>query len=402
MNDPMPLKILVIEDDPAILSSYDAFLEDLDFCVFTAKNGKEGIEIITKEKLDIVLTDMRMPVMDGLQVLDWVNENYSKLPIIVISGAGDINIVVEALRLGAWDYIIKPITNMSVLEHSINRALEKSRLIKENEEYQQHLEQLVEKRTRKLDHALGVLKKKNKELEISRKQAQESNQLKTAFLQNISHEIRTPLNGIIGFIDILLDSKVPQDDCLMYFNEMKENSERLLLLLNNIIDLAIIEAGQLSLRISDVNILSILKESYAYFKDTASKSNLSFTYQHSIQQEQLTIKSDAVKVLTTLNILIDNAIKFTRNGYVKFGCDKVDNELRFYVKDSGVGIKPNMLSKIFEKFRQDDTINNTNPYDGAGVGLSIANAYIKALGGNIEVESKENKGSTFYFTIPIN
>ena len=402
MNDPMPLKILVIEDDPAILSSYDAFLEDLDFCVFTAKNGKEGIEIITNEKLDIVLTDMRMPVMDGLQVLDWVNENYSKLPIIVISGAGDINIVVEALRLGAWDYIIKPITNMSVLEHSINRALEKSRLIKENEEYQQHLEQLVEKRTRKLDHALGVLKKKNKELEISRKQAQESNQLKTAFLQNISHEIRTPLNGIIGFIDILLDSKVPQDDCLMYFNEMKENSERLLLLLNNIIDLAIIEAGQLSLRISEVNILSILKESYAYFKDTASKSNLSFTYQHSIQQEQLTIKSDAVKVLTTLNILIDNAIKFTRNGYVKFGCDKVDNELRFYVKDSGVGIKPNMLSKIFEKFRQDDTINNTNPYDGAGVGLSIANAYIKALGGNIEVESKENKGSTFYFTIPIN
>ena len=147
-------KILVIEDDDILRESVSDYLQDLSYFVYTAENGKTGLEILSDKEVEIIITDLRMPVMDGLEVLRNLSESIKGLPVIVVSGAGDISDAVEAMRLGAWDYILKPITEMEILSHSIDKVLEKARLLKENQEYQKNLEKLVEERTSSLEKSL--------------------------------------------------------------------------------------------------------------------------------------------------------------------------------------------------------------------------------------------------------
>ncbi len=153
-----PVKILVIDDEKVIRKSFRYFLEDYDHEVIEAKDGGEGLRLFEKEKVDLILVDLRMPVIDGLEVLEIVSKKSPDMPIIVVSGTGVIADAVEALRIGAWDYLFKPIEDMSVLLHAVEKALERARLINENRMYQEHLESEVAKRTEELEKA-------NKELQ---------------------------------------------------------------------------------------------------------------------------------------------------------------------------------------------------------------------------------------------
>jgi PAS domain S-box-containing protein len=154
MNDSgSPHKILVIDDDQAIRESFADYLEDRDFMVVTGKNGRIGLDLIRNEHPALVLVDLRMPEMDGLEVLRRGREIAPDTPKIVISGANRIDDVVEALHLGAWDYLVKPLRDLSMLDHAVNKALEKARLIRENRSYQSHLETLVRERTNELETA---------------------------------------------------------------------------------------------------------------------------------------------------------------------------------------------------------------------------------------------------------
>ncbi len=142
--------VLVIDDEASVRTSVSAFLEDFDYRVWEAETGREGIEIVKRERPDVVLVDLRLPEMDGLDVLKSINSITPDTPTIVISGTGVIGNVVEALRLGAWDYLIKPIEEMSVLLYSVERVLERARLVRQNRAYQEHLEREVAKRTEQL------------------------------------------------------------------------------------------------------------------------------------------------------------------------------------------------------------------------------------------------------------
>jgi len=156
-------RILVIDDEIGIRQSFADFLEDLSFKIFTAEDGESGIEVIKNENIDLVLTDLRMPKMDGLEFMRQCESLNLNIPVIIISGANRIDDVAEALRLGAWDYLIKPVVNLSILEHAVERALDKARLVEENNAYHNHLESLVEDRTSELE-------KRNKQLETSQQQ----------------------------------------------------------------------------------------------------------------------------------------------------------------------------------------------------------------------------------------
>ena len=153
MNENENCRILVIDDELSIRESFVAHLEDLDYELFQAENGRIGIEKIQELKPDLILVDLRMPEIDGLGVLQWIRENTSETPVIVISGTGLITDAVDALRFGAWDYLLKPVEDLNVLTHAVNSVLEKARLIKQNEEYKEHLEQLVEEKTKELTTA---------------------------------------------------------------------------------------------------------------------------------------------------------------------------------------------------------------------------------------------------------
>ena len=156
-------KILVIDDEKVLRNCLRYFLEDFGYSIIEAENGREGLEKISAEKPDVVLTDLRMPEVDGLEVLKKGKEIFPDLPVIVISGTGRIQDVVEALHLGAWDYVLKPVEDMSVVEHLVKNAVEQTNLIRKNREYKEHLEELVQERTHKLEEM-------NFQLEYSRMQ----------------------------------------------------------------------------------------------------------------------------------------------------------------------------------------------------------------------------------------
>lgn len=158
-----PAKILVIDDEAAIREGIAGFLEYADFTVLQAGNGRVGLEVFQREKPDLVMLDLRMPEVDGLAVLAEVTRAAPETPVIVVSGTGVLGDAVEALRLGAWDYILKPIQDMAVIEHAINRSLERSRLLAENRRHQEYLETEIKKRTAELERSNTHLRKELKE-----------------------------------------------------------------------------------------------------------------------------------------------------------------------------------------------------------------------------------------------
>ncbi len=161
--------ILTIDDEENIRNSFKMFLEDYDYHVLEAKNGREGLEVFAQEKPDLVICDLRMPEVDGLEVIEKITKESPDTPIIVVSGTGIIGDAIEAIRSGAWNYLLKPIPDMTVLLHAINQSMERSRLIIENRAYQEHLEQEVTKRTQALQKAVTDLNQSNAKLKNSEK-----------------------------------------------------------------------------------------------------------------------------------------------------------------------------------------------------------------------------------------
>jgi len=153
MSEPQKAAILIIDDEASISESFSGYLEDEGYSALVADGGAEGLEIFKRERPDLILVDLRMREVDGLEVLARVTKESPETPIIVVSGTGNIRDAIEALRLGAWDYLLKPIEDMSVLTHTIERALERARLMRENREYHQNLEKLVVERTQELQRA---------------------------------------------------------------------------------------------------------------------------------------------------------------------------------------------------------------------------------------------------------
>ena len=229
--------------------------------------------------------------------------------------------------------------------------------------------------------------------------AEESDHLKTAFLANMSHEIRTPMNGILGFMDLLQQPDLSGDQRDEYINIVKLSGDRLLNTINDIINISKIEAGQNTLYSNVTDINQLISEQYDFFKHEAAEKSIRFSVTSLLPLTHKLIIVDNGKLTSVLSNLIKNALKFTKQGFVIFGCTITNNMIEFFVKDSGKGIPAQKLNSIFERFVQAD-YSIAREYEGSGLGLSIAKAYIEMMGGKITVESEINKGSSFSFTIP--
>lgn len=162
MNNGSQIKVLLIEDERPIRESFRLFLEDLDFTVFEAEDGESGLARFDECRPDVVILDLRMPKMGGHEVMRILTERSPSTPLIIASGTADISDTVEALHLGAWDYILKPITDLAILEHSIRQALDRARMQTENQRYQEQLEAEVERRTRELTDKIEEMSRFNK------------------------------------------------------------------------------------------------------------------------------------------------------------------------------------------------------------------------------------------------
>jgi len=250
-----------------------------------------------------------------------------------------------------------------------------------------------------IDSDISSLKTYEKELKTAKEKAEENDHLKTAFLNNISHEIRTPMNAIVGFSGFLKDPDLDHEKRGKFADIIVQSSNQLLSIITDIISIASIEAGQERITENQINLNSTLKYIHDQFLIKANEKSIDLNLKLSLSYRDVNIITDETKLVQVLTNLLENSLKFTKNGYVNFGYTIQDNELEFFVEDSGIGIPSNMHQEIFERFRQVES-TNTRRFGGSGLGLSISKAYIELLGGRIWLISELNKGSIFYFTLP--
>jgi len=243
------------------------------------------------------------------------------------------------------------------------------------------------------------------ELFEAKERAEESDRLKSAFLANMSHEIRTPMNGILGFAELLKEPDLSGEQQKEYINIIERSGARMLNIINDIVDISKIESGLMKTDIKETNINKQIEYIYSFFGHEAESKGIRLAFRNALPAREAILKTDREKLYSILMNLVKNAIKYTEKGSIEFGYDIVETQciesLQFYVKDTGIGIRADRHTAIFERFIQAD-ITDKMARQGAGLGLSISKAYVEMLGGKIWVESEEGIGSTFYFTLPYN
>ncbi len=242
-------------------------------------------------------------------------------------------------------------------------------------------------------------KKIEQELITSKEKAEESDMLKTAFLNNLSHEIRTPMNGILGFTQLLSDPYTSDQDKNGFIKIIEKSGNNLLSIVDDIILISKIESKQEKLFFSECSINTILHKAFNHFEHVAKNKGLKFILEKQLPDYFPIIEIDENKLLNIINNLLSNAVKFTNDGSIKFGCTENNGSLHFFVKDTGIGIDTKMHDHIFDRFRQVE-ISSTREFGGLGLGLSISKAYVELLQGKIGLKSELNLGTTFTVSIP--
>lgn len=246
---------------------------------------------------------------------------------------------------------------------------------------------------------IQLRKHAEEELINAKERAEENERLKSAFLANMSHEIRTPMNGILGFAQLLKEPGLQSDELQEYISIIEQSGERMLNVINDLINISKIEAGQMDIIISRTNINEQLQYLYTFFKPEAKRKGIKLISTCPLEFENAFVSTDREKLYAVLTNLIKNAHKFTHQGTIRFGYELDGSHIRFFVSDTGIGIEKNKQGEVFGRFVQVDTSFKSN-YEGSGLGLAISKAYVELLGGKIWLESKPGEGSTFYFTIP--
>jgi PAS domain S-box-containing protein len=260
-------------------------------------------------------------------------------------------------------------------------------------------EMLLHEKKQRIEAQNEELLQTNEKLKHAKEKAEESDRLKTAFLHNISHEIRTPLNGIIGFSKIITDPDLTTEKREQFSQIISDSSNQLLSIINDIINIASIEAGHVITNEIESDINGLLKAIKSQNAAMIAAKNLLFTVSSALTDDEAIIFVDEIKLLHILTNLISNAIKFTLKGYIKIDCRLNGKFVKFTVEDTGIGIPAKMHEKIFDRFFQIDS-SETRLYGGTGLGLSIVKSYVQFLKGEIHLDSKPGEGTVFIISIP--
>ncbi|MDD3051377.1 MAG: hybrid sensor histidine kinase/response regulator [Candidatus Cloacimonetes bacterium] len=398
-----PIKVLCIDDEYMIRRTVKTYLENFNYKVYEAEDGESGIDKFREIDPDIVFCDITMPVIGGMDVLKVIHRESPNTPVIMMSGNGLMSGVIDAMRLGAWNYIEKPVQDLKILNISIENALEKVRLIQENIEYEKNLEKMLETRTRQL-------------IKTERMAAVSS------IIQGIVHNMRSPLNVILNIKKLfnLTLENINSD----LKNEYGELSPKLMSEIKSLGDIISIN-HKASERLNDmVNSLMVksrndkLEDVVLINLNELVQNEIDFLLKTSYQKSRIKLNIELseevlmVKVVRAeVNQIFGNLVKNSLDALYKqdykeleIGTGRNDKECWLYVKDNGPGIPDEIKDKLFDPFfttKPTETKDSDNEPIGTGLGLHFCRETAKSYGGNVILESEIGKGTKVTIILPL-
>lgn len=382
--------VLVVDDEAAILHMISLCLKQANFRVMTACTAAEAGDLIVSHEFDVIITDVMLPGEDGLKFLASVHERFADLPVIVMTGYAHLQMAVNAVRNGAFDFIHKPF-DFTYLREVVSKAANYRRLLRMEQNYRSELEQTVAMRTADLKNALLQLEKTRTELLAA---AQE----KSEFITTITHEMRTPMNGVIGALDLLGDEELSGSQ-REYLAMARQSANSMMELVDRVLSFA---RGSRQAAIhshQEVVLPDFLAQVSDQYRHQAQTKGLELivTCDSAVPQR---IRCDGEQLARLLEILLGNALKFTDKGRVCLSvnpchADGVQDGISFTVSDSGIGVPDDMLERIFDPFVQADG-SLTRRFGGVGLGLSIGRQIAELLNGRLWAEHAD-EGSRFHF-----
>jgi light-regulated signal transduction histidine kinase (bacteriophytochrome) len=413
------IRVIIVDDEEYIRLSLSELLLYIGFEVATAANGEDALRKLAENRFDIAFMDIKIPGMNGVELLGRVREKYPDVSVIMMTGYATVENAVEAVKLGAYDFLKKPY-DIEEIKVSINRLLEKRRLEEERKQAEEalrttldELERKVEERTAELSKANLLLKQEIKE----RKQAEEkilklneeleqrvlqrtaelelANRDLESFSYSVSHDLRSPLRAISGFSKMLFENYADKldDEGNRLLNIIQDNTEKM----ENIIEalLALSRIGRKDVELHDIDMYKLAKAVFDEVKAINPERKVQFNI-----QPLPPARGDLGMIHQVLFNLLSNAIKFTKplevpvvrvDGY----SDSLNNV--YYVEDKGVGFDMQYADKLFNAFQR---LHSEDEFEGTGIGLAIVKSIVNRHGGKIWAVGKKNEGATFYFTLP--
>ncbi|HUW94021.1 MAG TPA: hybrid sensor histidine kinase/response regulator [Bacteroidales bacterium] len=369
------LNLLIVDDEPGIRTgihrslrdysvSFPFFDDDFNFFITDAESGEEAISILDSKKIDIVLLDNKLPGIEGIEVLEYINRNSIDCAVMMITSYASIDLALRATNNGAYNFIPKPFTS-------------------------QDLKSAVESITKQL-----FLKR------MTRKMKEAAKQVRFKFLSVLSHELKSPINAVEGYLRIMKDRQAG-DDIAAYEKMIDRSLTRLDSmrgLIMDMLDFTRIESGKKNRIITEVDIVEVAKLAVDSIYPVAIQKNIKIISKF---PEQLKVKADSGEFEIILNNLLSNAVKYNReSGKVKITISSDETNLNMEVEDTGIGmsdIEQSMLFKEFTRIKTDKTKN----LSGSGLGLSIMKKVVDLNHGSIEVRSQPDAGSKFLVKIPL-
>jgi two-component system sensor histidine kinase/response regulator len=371
-------RILVIDDEPGIRLGCQRALRSEGYRVDTAADGEEGLQALASSEYDLVLLDMMMPGIGGLEMLERIRELDPNLVCVVITGYATVELAVEAIKRGAYDFIAKPFDSDTLLL-TVDQGMERRTL------------SLQSQRLSQLEAEAEALAREKAQLERLDK-------IKSTFTLTVAHELRAPVAAIQSYLRLILDGYIAPGDQRHYLERAERRAEAQLELINDLLDLARLQDPDIQVETEPVALEDVLGEVLDAMAAQAEEKGIGVTRDVDDQLPSVHVNPRHAKQLW--NNLISNAIKYTPDGgQVRISLQEQDGFLVGAVEDTGIGIPEDEIRLVFEEFYRSKAAKAQTQL-GTGLGLPIVKRILEAYGGSIEVESVPDKGSTFRFQLP--
>ena len=373
-------RILVIDDDFGMREGCKRALQPHGFEVEVAATGEEGLLKVREGGFDLVLLDVMMPDVSGIDLLIPIQEYDPDLPCIIITGYASIELATQAIKLGAYDFVSKPFDSDTLLR-AVNQGLEKRRL--------------------SLEVKRGLITKgRAEQLAREKSELEKIDKIKSQFTLLVAHELRAPVAAIQSYLKLILEGYVPPERQMEIIHKAERRARDQLELIGDLLDLAHLREASMKVSLVPMDISVPLRETVDMMRARADEKGLTIAVQIEPDLPLININGENMKRLWTN--LISNAVKYNRpNGSIEITLGThADGEIIATVRDTGIGIAPEYQERIFDDFVRTDEAKKMEAH-GTGLGLSIAKRIVENYGGRIWVDSELGKGSTFTFVLPI-